>query len=596
MVSNFDIVIVGASFGGVSAALAAARSGKRIALVDAGSNVGGQATAQGVTRWDESAPVISPNTYGSTRSYQALKDSIRSWYRSHATLGPRGSADDFNPGFAFPGQPFSADSAIAEAVLRQLLATVETNVTLLLNTAVRGATVRSGAIESLELATGDTIAGTIFVDATDLGDLLPMCGVSWFIGAEAKSDTQEPHAEPIANPRHIQPITVTIAVERRPDGEQHVMPRPANYSQALIDEQAFCVYNARNGMLGGVFSSANSPNPRWKTIFSYRQYIDHQNFADPDYACDRSVINVGCNDYQAAVIPTGDAAKDAEIVEAARAASIAYLYWLQTEAPRDDGHGVGYPNLMARQDIFGRADGTAPQAYIRESRRISKPIVRVVEQNIVPSGPKTPNVRAPMNFPDSCGICMYGIDIHKIYGPPGTPWVGGLNVQPFQIPLGSLIPTDSSNLIAACKNIGATHLTSGAYRVHPGEWAIGEAAGMLAGYCAGQDILPAQAHADASRLAAVQLRILEEGAPIFWWDDLDYAGDPRTFAAANLLGVRGFFVDPATLHFRPTATIAQSEQEEANARAGRDFAWPVNAMTRADAAVWLCAQLGLPLS
>ena len=34
MASDYDIVIVGASFGGVSATLSAARYGKRVALID----------------------------------------------------------------------------------------------------------------------------------------------------------------------------------------------------------------------------------------------------------------------------------------------------------------------------------------------------------------------------------------------------------------------------------------------------------------------------------------------------------------------------------------------------------------------------------
>ena len=595
MASQFDIVIVGASFGGVAAALAAARYGKSVALVDAGGNVGGQATAQGLTRWDESAPVTSPNTYGSSKSYQVLKDDIRGWYRAYTKLAPGARTSDFNPGFATSGHPFSADCNVTETVLRQLLEDAASHVTLMLDAPVLSADAGNGTIRSLALANGETVAATIFLDATDLGDLLPLCGVSWVVGAEAKSDTEEPHAEDVADPGHIQPVTVAIAVERRPDGESHVIPRPANYSQELIDAQAFGVYNQRNGMIGGVFSSAHSPNPGWETLFDYRQYVDHRNFADPNYACDRTTINVGCNDYQAAVVPTGDPAKDAAIVEDARAVSIAYLYWLQTEAPRDDGSGKGYPNLMVRQDIFGRADGTAPQAYIRESRRLAKPVVRVLEQHIaVSSG--SPLARAPVNFSDSCGVCMYGIDVHQCYGPPGTPWVGGITVRPFQIPLGSLIPQDSTNLIAACKNIGATHLTGGAYRVHPGEWAVGEAAGVLAAYCVGQNVPPSQAHANGDRVAALQLRLLEQGVPIFWWDDLDYGRDFKTFAAANLLGVRGYMSDPNSLHFRPAAAITQSERDAASSSAGRPLPWPAGAMTRAAAAAWLCAELGLPSS
>ncbi len=596
MASQFDIVIVGASFGGVSAALAAARYGRLVALVDERPNVGGQATAQGLTRWDESAPVITPSTYGCSKSYRVLKDDIRGWYRTYAKLAPGADRAGFNPGFAGPGHPFSADCNVTETVLRQMLKDVDTHVSLFLDSTIAAVDAGNGTVRSLTLGNGETIGGTIFLDATDLGDLLPRCGVSWFIGAEARSDTEEPHAEAEANPGHVQPITVSIAVEHRPDGEQHVIPQPPGYSQALIDAQGFGVYDQRNGMIGGVFTSSHSQNPGWETLFNYRQYVDHANFADSNYSCDRSVINVGCNDYQAAVIPTGDAAKDAAIVEDARAVSLAYLYWLQTEAPRDDGSGKGYPNLMPRADIFGRADGTAPQAYIRESRRIAKPIVRVLEQHISVPDPKTPDARAPMNFSDSCGICLYGIDVHQIYGPPGTPWVGGITVKPFQIPLGALIPTDGGNLIAACKNIGATHLTSGAYRVHPGEWAVGEAAGVFAAYCVGQTVLPAQAHANPARIAALQLRFLEQGIPIFWWDDLDYDSDPKTFAAAHLLGVRGFFSDPNTLHFRPADAITQSERDAVSSHAGRQLPWPAATMTRARAAAWVCAELGLPSS
>jgi hypothetical protein len=39
------------------------------------------------------------------------------------------------------------------------------------------------------------------------------------------------------------------------------------------------------------------------------------------------------------------------------------------------------------------------------------------------------------------------------------------------------------NLLPACKNIGATHITNGCYRLHPVEWNIGESAGLLAAFC-----------------------------------------------------------------------------------------------------------------
>ena len=75
---------------------------------------------------------------------------------------------------------------------------------------------------------------------------------------------------------------------------------------------------------------------------------------------------------------------------------------------------------------------------------------------------------------------------------------------PFQIPLGALIPQRVENLLPACKNIGTTHITNGCYRLHPVEWNIGEAAGVLAALCIGEEVVAARraAHATAARRVA----------------------------------------------------------------------------------------------
>jgi hypothetical protein len=591
---SFDIAIVGASFGGVAAALAAAKYDKTIALIDAGDIVGGQATSQGCNRWDETRHSVTPNTYGSAKSYRTLKEDIRGWYGDNATLATGVDAATFNPGFYESGHPFSADCNIVMTVLDQLLVDASKYVTVMRNTRVTGAAVTSGTIHSLTLSNGDTVSATIFVDATDLGELLPVCGIQWFIGAEAQSETNEPSAEGSANQGHIQPFTVPLAVERRPDGESDRVQQPANYDD-LTKYQGFTVVAGRNGMIGGVFTSQYRSDPSergWETIFSYRQYLDHRNFSDPRYATDRTTLNVGSNDYQAAVIPTGDATSDAGIVEGARQTSIAFLWWLQNQAPHDDGNGTGYPNLKVRIDMFGTADGTAPQPYIRESRRIAQPFVQVREQDIAaPSAP-----RAPTNFKDSVGIGHYPADVHECYGPPGTPYVDAGTIGPFQVPLGALIPKDATNYIAGCKNLGTTHITGGAYRVHPVEWAIGEAAGTLAAYCVGQQVAPAAVHAASDRIAALQSRLLQNGAPIFWWDDVSYDADPKTFTAIQLLGARGTFEgDGKTLNFDPGGNFPQSSRDAIDQRENHAFNWPSGALTRAQAAVLICEQLGLPL-
>lgn len=41
-------------------------------------------------------------------------------------------------------------------------------------------------------------------------------------------------------------------------------------------------------------------------------------------------------------------------------------------------------------------------------------------------------------------------------------------------PLGAMIPMRVKNLLPGGKNLGVTHITNGAFRVHPVEWNVGE--------------------------------------------------------------------------------------------------------------------------
>src|SRR5438309_11376356 len=124
------------------------------------------------------------------------------------------------------------------------------------------------------------------------------------------------------------------------------------------------------------------------------------------------------------------------------------------------------------------ADGLSKHPYIRESRRI-KSLKTIVEHEVSARYQKGAHAA---QFADSVGIGWYPIDIHR----SGPDDVGAsARTQPFQIPLGALIPARTTNLIAGAKNIGTTHVTNGCYRLHPVEGNVGEAAGALAAFALG---------------------------------------------------------------------------------------------------------------
>jgi hypothetical protein len=184
------------------------------------------------------------------------------------------------------------------------------------------------------------------------------------------------------------------------------------------------------------------------------------------------------------------------------------VYWLQTEAPRPDG-GAGWPGVRLRADQVGTTDGMAMYPYIRESRRIL-PVFRVLEQHI-----SSEETDAPLAEPfhDSVGIGLYRIDLHPAAG--GYDYID-LGCRPFQIPLGALLPVRTRNLLAANKNIGTTHITNGAYRLHPVEWNIGESAGALAAYCLDNGLEPRAVREDAARLEDYQSVLRGLGIPLEW--------------------------------------------------------------------------------
>ena len=107
----------------------------------------------------------------------------------------------------------------------------------------------------------------------------------------------------------------------------------------------------------------------------------------------------------------------------------------------------------------------------------------------------------------------YRIDLHP--SSSGRNYVD-VSSLPFQIPLGALIPKRVDNLLAACKNIGTTHITNGCYRLHPVEWNIGEAAGTLAARAVALKQVPRRIRSNPGLMRDLQTLLTAQGVEIAW--------------------------------------------------------------------------------
>ena len=254
------------------------------------------------------------------------------------------------------------------------------------------------------------------------------------------------------------------------------------------------------------FTADQSKDDGADELWRFRRIIARNNFVEGAFDSDITVVNWPMIDYLGG--PLFDVEDAAEHETAARRQSLSFFYWLQHDAPRADG-GTGWKGLRLRPDVSGTTDGLAKSPYHRESRRI-KAQYRVSELDLAVS---VRGEERAVRYADSVGVGAYRIDLHPSTG--GDNYID-VPAWPFEIPLRSLVPQRMRNLIAAGKNIGTTHITNGCYRLHPVEWGIGEAAGVLASYCIAERTEPQAVTADAERVGDVQRLLNASGVELRW--------------------------------------------------------------------------------
>ncbi len=547
-----DVLVAGGGLGGVAAALAAARRGCRTCLIEETDWLGGQLSAQGVSALDEHEHIES---FGGTASYYALRNALRDHYR-HAA-GAAGREPAFNPGDCWVSR-IAFEPAAGAQQMQRLLAPHLASGRLSIHLRCKAVAIdedddRIRSLTALHLDTRVAVRfrPTMVIDATELGDLLPLSGTEYRVGAETAAMTGEAHAQPHEpRPYCVQSFTYTFAAERRPEGERHVIDVPEKFAHyratqpysLTIDVHGGEIYGEQSGRLAyKLYEQMPGTKGGLRT---YRRLLAAHLVGELS-AHDLTMFNWPGNDYRDRSIIDCSAAEAAAALQDAKRVSLGFLHWLQTEAPTA-GSAHGAPELKLRPDAMGSPDGLSKHPYIRESRRIVA-LTTVHEHDVsehFQAGPRA------AHCVDSVGVGWYPIDIHRA----GEEDVGAsCRTRPFQIPLGALVPLRMTNLIAAAKNIGTTHITNGCYRLHPVEWNIGEAAGALAAFVLQHDTTPAEVHRD--RLEAFQRSLLAEGLPLAWIVDVGVA-HPAFSAVQSLFMAKRLDIG---LRFEPNAPLTADD-------------------------------------
>ncbi|GAB2655802.1 FAD-dependent oxidoreductase [Kribbella swartbergensis] len=467
-----EVVVYGGTAGGVCAAVAAARAGAQVVLLEPGQHLGGMVSGGlGYTDLGDSR-VLG----GLGREFMLA---IAEWYGVP------------------PGHYAGPEPHVAERILTGWLDGVD----VIFGSRLTGATVADGIITAVSTTTGDYRAG-VYVDASYEGDLMAAAGVPYDVGRESRSKYGEslagrrefapgkhqfpPFVSPLTDDGvlplvHDRPLVevgagdggvmaygyrvcLTRAADRRPF-EQRPGYDPAEWELA---RRWFAVLR-QNGVepaAGDVIGLVpNLPNAKCdgNSIGPLSlSLLDGTNWAYPDAAPDdRERIRQQHEDY------TRD-----------------FLWFMTTDpdVPKAVRDGLSEWGLPA--DEFADTGGIPHQLYVREGRRMLGEY-ELTQKDLLPR---------PVTQYDAVAMGSYHIDIREIqrtwsvaYEHPDpvasvfNEGYASVAVAPYQIPYRSIVPRydDCRNLLVpVC--LSASQVAFASVRMEVQYEMLGQAAGIAA--------------------------------------------------------------------------------------------------------------------
>lgn len=563
-----SILVVGGSTAAYSATVGALRSGVDVCLVQPHAIVGGQFTVQALPASDDGDLLQQKATIERLDGERfAISITQRRFRDRQRELQKVNGKVLVNPGGGWVS-PLATTPVVAATALNEAIAPYIAEGKLrLIPFAEPIGVIRHESLGHRRRVTGVvfqdrqnrrtfTVNGKVVIEATDLGDLLELGEIESRYGQESRSQTGEQALPDRVLPACQQSFTFGAVVQRTPPGQGVPIGAPPGY-----DVQPWLKTHEFEGSYWAKSRGQWEPQPRDFFhdfgIFRYRRLLrsaDDKTVRPGDV----SVLNWGqhqhgetgplcCgNDYRVGEL-VGVSREERQLHwQQARDRARAYVHYLQTKG--------GMKDLKPRGDLTWTKDGIALEPYIREARR-GVALTTIRHEDV--AKPFFPGQARARTFEDTVGIGQYHyLDLHG-NDEPGHASLPGENViaEPFTLPLGSLIPINTDGLILSSKSIGTTHITNAVYRMHPAEWAIGEAGGHLAALAVKENVDVRAIATNTPLVRKLQGILTRQGIPIFWFDDI--AHDDPDFEAIQVLAAAGIIRSESNsdLHFRPQTSV-----------------------------------------
>ncbi len=438
-----EVIIYGGTPAGVTAAVAAARHGHSVALIDLNAHVGGMISG-GLVNTD----IGDRKTVGGLAE-EFLKRAVQHYADKYGAASPQ---------FAACKNWRKFEPHVAELTFDKMLAE-QPHITVWKRCRYRAATLDAGRITTLvvdDLAaqTTRTFTGDVFIDASYEGDLMAGARVPYRVGREARAEFNEPLAGVSVGPDQGKADKGVMAYNYRVSitgvtTNRVLFPKPAHYDpEPWRARYGPRITSGKITRFGDLFISKPGANGKHDANW-----------------CD---LLGGSADY-----PEGDWAMRAQIEARHRDYFLSLLYFLQNDpglpaAFLADAQQWGLP-----KDEFADNSHFPFQLYVREARRM-------VGSYVLRESDLTQNRHKPD------GVCAgsYGVDCHvvqrlMINGKLVADRTPHISVEPYDIPYACLTPREPGNLLVpVC--LSATHVAYCSLRMEPTYMMLGHAAGTAA--------------------------------------------------------------------------------------------------------------------
>ena len=491
----YDVIVYGGTPGGITAAIAAAREGASVVLLEQTNHIGGLSTS-GLNR--DEGEHMERSTLGGLcdkfTSEAARRSGTKVDVGNHARIW---------------------QSHIAEQVFLDMLE--ENNVPVIYEQLIEDVNKEGTIIKQLHVRGGKSYQAKVFIDATYEGDLMAKAGVSYTVGREARDTYNEskggvrymdekvlvspyddngnllPNIMPGGLPEEFasspHPICYNIRLNLTTDEENMVLiDEPENYDRMQHELLARCIQAGYINDIKQIIALYNIPN-------SQKRECNNRQF---------SYVSMSIPGAQTAWAEASFEERQ-DIHQRYRDYTHGMLWFLKTDERVPETMRSEMAKYGFCKDEWTDNNHWPWYLYIRAARRMKGEYI-LTQNDVTENRQKTDKIHIGSHFIDSHHVTRFAVDKNSFIN-EGRMWQEGVL---FDIPYRSITPKSKeceNLLVPVCAS--ASNVAFAAIRLEPTWMHLGEVSGIAAKLAINNNIKVQDVD-----IQELQQKIIESGIPL----------------------------------------------------------------------------------